>query len=443
MPERVWEGDTLTAETLTGKLQGLRVVGSQYLRSVPVDELTRILGSVGRRFLDPSDPLRAEALQRLPDVSGISDRMAAAVLDGMALDWTSERLEALLYMEFPDPAVLDRFSEARNTREVRALGPGLTVHFGAGNVPGVSVTSIIRSILVKSAVFLRPGSSDVVLPALFVRGLAAEAPELAGAVGVAHWPVDREDLTRAALAQADQVIVYGGDDTVGHLRAMTPPAARFLGYHHRLSCGLIGRGALEDPGRARATATEAARAASLFDQRGCVSPHLYFVEEGAVVPPEGWAEMLAKEMDVWAERLPPGPLDPEEASAIHQVRGAFELRAAAADGARAWRSADLSWTVLFEPALRFDPSCLGRVVRVVPVPDLIAALDALTSVRSRLQTVCLEGAGGRTEGLAEGLARMGASRVTSLAEGPWPPPWWHHDGGGPLVSLVRWTDLEL
>jgi hypothetical protein len=153
--------------------------------------------------------------------------------------------------------------------------------------------------------------------------------------------------------------------------------------------------------------------------------------------------MLAREMEVWAERLPPGPLDPEEASAIQQVRGAFEMRVAAEDGARSWRSGDLSWTVLYEPEVRFDPSCLGRVVRVVPVPELARALGALASVRSRLQTVCLEGAGGRTTTLAEGLARLGASRVTSLEEGPWPPPWWHHDGGGPLVSLVRWTDLEL
>jgi hypothetical protein len=98
---------------------------------------------------------------------------------------------------------------------------------------------------------------------------------------------------------------------------------------------------------------------------------------------------------------------------------------------------------LFEPELRFEPSCLGRVVRVVPVPDLSQVLAALGTVRARLQTVCLEGAGDRTGALAEGLARMGASRVTTLAEGPWPPPWWHHDGGGPLVSLVRWTDLEL
>ena len=46
------------------------------------------------------------------------------------------------------------------------------------------------------------------------------------------------------------------------------------------------------------------------------------------------------------------------------------------------------------------------------------------------------------EAMGEALASIGASRVTSLSDAPWPPPWWHHDGGGPLRSLVRWTDLE-
>ncbi len=433
----------VSSKGLIRELGALRRAGEAHLRGRPVDELTGILGSVGRRFLDPDDVLRQEALDRLPDVSGISDRMAAAVLDGMALDWTAERLEALLAIEFEDPKVLDGFRDNHAGREVRALGPGLTVHFGAGNVPGVSVTSIIRSLLVKSAVFLRPGSSDGVLPVLFARGLVEEAPEVGSAVGVAHWGTEREDLTLAALAEADHVIVYGGDDTVARLRAVTPPTTRFLAYHHRLSCGLIGRDVLGDTVEAVSVADEAARAASLFDQRGCVSPHLYFVEEGGAVSPGEWTAMLARGMELWAERLPPGPLDPEEAAAVQQARGAFELRVAAGEGAQAWQGGSLSWTVLFEPELRFEPSCMGRVVRVVPVPDLVQVLAALGTVRARLQTVCLEGAGDRTGSLAEGLARMGASRVTTLAEGPWPPPWWHHDGGGPLVSLVRWTDLEL
>ena len=51
-------------------------------------ELAGTLGRAAERFLDPADPLRREALEHLPGTSGLSAEMAAAVLDGMAADWT-------------------------------------------------------------------------------------------------------------------------------------------------------------------------------------------------------------------------------------------------------------------------------------------------------------------------------------------------------------------
>ena len=47
----------------------------------PWREIAGHLGKVGARFLEPSDPLRTEALSRLPDEAGLSPEMAEAVLD--------------------------------------------------------------------------------------------------------------------------------------------------------------------------------------------------------------------------------------------------------------------------------------------------------------------------------------------------------------------------
>jgi hypothetical protein len=52
------------------------------------------------------------------------------------------------------------------------------------------------------------------------------------------------------------------------------------------------------------------------------------------------------------------------------------------------------------------------------------------------------GAGERLQALARALGAAGATRITTFAAAPWPPPEWHHDGRGPLVELLRWTDLE-
>ena len=120
-------------------------------------DLCVTLGAVGARLLDPDDTLRMKALEYLPADSGLSAEMATVVLDGMARDWAEDGLRELLDAEFTDVACLDGFVE-RQGRSSMAMGPGLCFQIIAGSVPGVGVSALIRSLLVKSPTLLKPGS---------------------------------------------------------------------------------------------------------------------------------------------------------------------------------------------------------------------------------------------------------------------------------------------
>ena len=430
-----WPGDA--AERLLG---ALREAGAR-LAEMPVRDLVVCIGRVADRFLDSSDTLRREAIELLVPTAGVSKEMASEILSGMARDWTAERLTELLRRELGDPGVLDGFCRLDEGRRVRAMGPLLTFHVGAGTVPGVSVTSMIRALLVKSAVLLKPGLGDVVLPVLFADALAAEAPELADAVAVTYWPGGSSPLEGLALQRAGAVVAYGGAEVVASLRARTPVTARFIAYHHRLSVGLVGREALTTE-RAIGVARMAARAVAMFDQRGCVSPHAIYVEEGGAVDPGEWAALLASAMAEIEVEIPGGYLTASDASAVHQARGSAELREASGSGVRVFRADESFWTVILEDEMRFTPSCLNRVVSVVPTADLGCVAGSLQEVGRYLQTVAVEGAEDRLPILAEALCRAGATRVTSFEKAPWPPPWWHHDGASALSGLIRWIDIE-
>ena len=143
-----WPGET--AEQLLG---ALREAGVR-LAEVPIRDLVDCIGRVADRFLDSSDPLRQHAIDLLVPTAAISEEMASEILTGMARDWTADRLTELLRRELRDPGVLDGFCRVDEGRRVRAKGPLLTFHVGAGTVPGVSVTSMIRALLVKSATLL-------------------------------------------------------------------------------------------------------------------------------------------------------------------------------------------------------------------------------------------------------------------------------------------------
>jgi cytochrome c551/c552 len=432
---------TLSSADFLAMSEALRAARERVLLPRRAKDVARVLGRVGSRFLDSGDPVRREALAVLGPSAVLSPQMALEVLNGIARDWTAERIVDVIVAEFPDPGVLDEFRPHPSGGRVRALGRPLSLHIGAGNVPGVLVTSLIRSLVVKSSAFLKPALGDVVLPVLFLRSLAEEDPELAHCAAVAYWPGGSHEPETAALRDADLVVVYGGDATVASVRQGIGERTPLVAYRHRMSFAVVGREALDQQSAAR-TARKAARSIALFDQRGCVSPHAFFVEEGGDVSPKEWAQELAGCLRELAQELPASSVGASVASAIHQLKGTAELRAASGEDVMVVGGPNLEWTVVYDPELTLRPSCLGRFVRVSPVRDLEDIPAVVRPLGRVLQTVAVEAAGARKEGLAEALLKIGVSRVASLASMPWPPPWWHHDGAGPLQPLVSWIDLE-
>lgn len=430
---------TAQMETLMGFL---RQEGAPALARLPVERILKAVDRVARRLRDPMDPLRLEALTAVRGQAGYSLAMATRVLDGMSRDWARSRLEALLQAEFPDPGVLDGFCPGPGGSRVRARGYPLVFHLGAGSVPGVTATSMIRALLVKSASLVRPGRGDVALPVLLARALGQVDPDVGQALAVAYWPESQGPLTLGALRGSELVVVYGGDDTLAWVRSRTPATTALQGYRHRLGVGVVGPGALSGNGPARAAARNAAEAVALFDQRGCVSPHLFLVAEGGAVAPGEWARLLASALEALERTLPSGPLTGEEGAALQQSRGGAEVEESLGRGFVLHGGEEAPWTVHFTPDPSLEVSCLNRVVRVIPVDGLEGVPRLLKPWERHLQTVGVEGLGEEEEGFLDALAALGVSRITPLASVPWPPAWWHHDGAGPLRALIRWTDRE-
>lgn len=433
----------LTPDLLRRQLTALTAARETGLADRPVREIVGVIDAVAARFLDSADSLRLEALRLLPAVTGYSEAMCMRILDRMASDWRADRLERLLAEDLGGSDVLDGFApRIGSARRTYAVGPALTVHFFSGNVPGVAVTSLVRALLVKSASLGKAAAGEPVLPALFARGIAETDEAIGRCLAVAYWPGGTEELESVALASPEVVIAYGSSNTIADIRRRLPAGRKLLEYGGRISFGVVGREALSGSTAAE-TATDAANAVATFDQQGCVSPHLIYVQEGGEITPERWAEALARAMDEIEIELPRGRIDEGGSAAIQQLRGQAELSELAGSGVRLHRSdAGTEWTVIYDRRRGFEASCLNRVVRVKPFSDPDSIVDDLAPLAGLLQTVGLAGDGARLEPLATRLARMGVSRLAPLREVAWPPPWWHHDGRPPLGDLVHWCDWD-
>jgi hypothetical protein len=426
------DGPVLDGAALGALARRLREGRAAGLERLPVEAVAAAIDRAVAAFANP----RPEEVERLAAVTGYHPAMVAWGLADLARTFRFAELVRLLRRELGDPAVLDRFVPRTDGRGAeRAHGPALTVLVLAGNVFHAAAESIVRALLVKSACCVKPSARDPLFPLLFARALAAADERLAAALAVVYWRGGDAAAERAVFAEADAVVVEGGAEAVAGARDRTPATARFVAHGPKVSFAVVSEGAAADPETARAAAHDVAA----FDQQGCVSPHLVYVE-GEEAAARAFAGRLAGALArVEAER-PRGRITPAEAGDIQQLRGAAEFRPGAEVLADPTGTA---WTVIVQPDPAFALSCLNRVVHVRPLARLDDLPGLLTPVRPYLQTVGVAGDAALYRRVAELTGPLGVARVCPLGRMAHPPADWRHDGRPRLLDLLRWTEIEL
>jgi hypothetical protein len=387
-------------------------------------------------------PTRELLLDALPATTGVSAPMAAHILDGMAKDWTADALTRLVRAELGGAEPLERFVPHAAGSHTLAVGPPLICHIMAGNVPGVGVTSLIRATLVRSASIAKTAAGEPLLAPLFAQALHDMDPALAACIAVTYWPGTDDAPADEAFAAADTAVIYGGSDAIAAVRRRAPVHLTLVEHGPRISLGMVGTEALQEERTAIATAADVARAAAAFDQHGCVSPQIVYVERGAAITPSAFARLVADAFGRLAEQLPRGRLTHADAAALRALAASAEFRSDD-DGAVTLLESRDATVVYDETSPLFEGTCLNRTLRIKPIDRLEDVPDLVAPFRDVLQSAALAGpSADRTNGLAVRLAAAGITRITTFARLPWPAATWHHDGRGPLLELLRFVDLE-
>ncbi|MGQ0561919.1 MAG: acyl-CoA reductase [Gemmatimonadota bacterium] len=423
----------LSPAQLSDVLTHIVAARERTLRSTPVNDIVEAIAEAAHSIEADWD-----ARDLLCAVTGYSRATVEDTLRHMCADWRRPALEALLRSELSDPAVLDTPVRDHTGAITYAIGPRLAFHIFSGNVPGVAVTSIARSLLVKAATLGKTASGEPVLPVLFARALAQCAPAIGACLAVAYWPGGSADLEQLALSSADVTVVYGSAETVSSVANRMPAGTRLVEHGPKLSLGLVARDA------ELSIAADIARATAAYDQQGCVSPHIVYVETGGQLEPRLLAAAIAQELGMLAPELPRRSLSAAEALAIRAARTRAEFRASAGAPTEVFGSEDTSHTVIYDAATELTASCLNRTLYVKPIENVHALATLLFPHRGLIQSVALAGyAQSEAFNVSVALAQVGVTRITSFAQLPWPPMSWHHDGRGPLRELLTWQDIEL
>jgi hypothetical protein len=436
----------LTASMIREACVTIKRNREQYLVNRTTPSLIHALSTTAQDWLQKDYPFRLLALEQGQVQTGFSPLVLATGLDTFFRQLTPENLQALLLQDLGHVERLDAMvaagPEQSSRRAALARGPDLLIHVTAGNLPSPALMSIVLGVLVRSAQFVKCATGTSLLPRLFAHSLYEIEPKLGACLEIAEWPGGHKALEEALFAEASCVTATGTDETLQDIRRRLPGSVRFLGYGHRVSFGYIAQEMLSRY-HAKDVIADAAKDVAAWDQLGCLSPHVFYVQHRGSISPEQFAELLAEALRDREVIEPRGPLTPEESATIASRRAFYEVRAAHSPDTRQWCSqGSTAWTVVYEANAQFQVSCLNRFIYVKGVRDADEMLEAIDAMRGKISTVGVAAPATVVEKLAQQLARWGVARLCPLGQMQNPPFPWRHDGRPSLGDLVTWTDWE-
>jgi acyl-CoA reductase-like NAD-dependent aldehyde dehydrogenase len=285
-----------------------------------------------RRLADARDPLGRDARRALPAATGLSE--------------ASIELSLSRYLETSvTPADLAKL--------VTRAGSAPRVHVVlSANVFTAVVRAVALAVAAAPAVVVRPSSREAVLAPLLLRALVEQGSDV------------RFELSEnLAPAPGDHVHVYGRSETIATIEARCSPGVTVRGHGPGFGVVYVSGDALDErtTGDLGSVAERVSWDIVAFDQRGCLSPRVAFVE-GPPAAAERFASSLADALERREKEVPRGALTDTERRERALYRQTVQAIGPCHDGTTSVVGVDLDPRAMLIPPT-------GRHVHVVRIAD--------------------------------------------------------------------------
>jgi len=361
---------------------------------------------------DPNYERRRCAIGMIAGNSGYSEALLSESLDALLAPFTAGALKSFA-------------AKVRN--EPRLIGFVMP-----GNVVGAGLHELAQALIAGAAVLVKTASAEPLFFAQFARTIGEIDPAVAARISVLSFGRTQSALARALQDNCDEMVVFGDDETVDALSG----GGCVTGFGARLSGALLSHEAIA-PAASDAVADGLARDITLFEQRGCLSPHHIFIEDPTLFEARRFAGSLAVALDRLARILPPPQaLDLGVAAAIRGMREASRWRKLGGDTVDHWEGNALSWSVIYDAAASFRVSPLYRTVFVTPVSDFADFKARLAAVSNRIEAFAVADPAHRFDDACAWLTEAGVSYLASPGMMQSPPVEWPHGKGAFLKRIV-------
>lgn len=375
-----WKAPFLSSEEMQNLCRRLKENARDKLSALTQKEIAEDLGKLSHLWLNKNYSHRKRAEKILASASGCSLENIREGLDLAFKEATAKKLLSAL-------SLINQFPKG-----------GLTHCIFAGIISTPILFDIYLSLLRKSAVIAKSPSREPFFPILLARSLKEISPILGECTAALWWPGGQAPFSeKIPFEQASWINAYGDDDSVAKMAVHKVSGQVFIPLGHKVSLSVIECEASQDS-KIRQLTEKIAYDVSLYDQQGCLSPHVVYVEKTSGFHIQNFIEQLAQAMRAIEKKLPIGRLSLAEASRIHQVRGQYQFKK---DTFCLTSHPNTDWTVIYEKATEFHPSCLNRVIFVKPLDKIESLRRILKNWKGKIQGLAYETQKSKEESIRE------------------------------------------
>ena len=412
-----------------------------HLQAYTINDIIDVIDHAIQILLDRTSKWRQLAEEILPQSTGYPFDIIKVGLTRYLMTFRKHQLHRFIAEDLPNPQILNQFIPNHKGGYTKAVSPALITHLWSGNIPGLPLWSFISSLLVKSGSICKLPHAEPFLASWFAEIIAEIDPVIAQCFAVIYWPGGETQLESIAIEQSDVILGYGNNDVLSAIAQRIPVTKRFLAYGEKVSLALIGNETLS-PNKVEQVTRNIAREIANYDQQGCYSPQMIFIQQGGNYHPLQVAQMIAHQLQQLEQLFPVQSFNLQDSMTRSHWLQQEETQALLTDDIHVFKGAHASWIVTFHKQLTFLPSPLNRFVRIMPFTNITQLTQLLTPYRSYLQTVGIAAATEKMFQWSEALAQVGVCRFSSLETMTLPEAGWHHDGGFNLRDLLSFVDIE-
>lgn len=412
--------------------------------SVSLDNILDFLEELGRRLHPDTNPDIRLALEMNMQSSGQSPDILRTAYVSFAAN-----LRRTIVEEAVDQNIGRDYLEGWKPRSlhdrdamVRAFGSRI-VHLNAGNAPNVALHAVINGAVLRCDNIVKSPSNDPFTAVAIAKTMIAMDPDhpITRHMTVAYWKGGDLGFEKKLYdtRNIDKIVAWGGPASMNHIRQHLTSGLDLIALDPKVSASIIGAEALESEEHMGWVAQQLAKDFGYFNQEGCGNSRLAYVVCGSDDSSLDRLNRFGRLVHEALQALPaayssPHPaFDPVLRDEIEGIRYSDDYRVFGV-------KANEGGVIVSQQAeaVEFSDRIGGRVINIIPVPDLDAAVAAVTI---HTQTIGIYPNAAQAE-IADRCMLRGAQRLSPLGCIAYEGLGYPHDAMEIMRRLARWGVRE-